>query len=165
MIVARPLSDGSFEELSPALDVTVGEGASAVTIPWTNFTLWTNADAQPFGLYIVPTPAPPPGKTRVSYSLAWNADRTAVEYRPVYEDQPEPVVTSITPRQMELALLEKGLLASVNSIVSGLSPAEQISWNRASYYDRNDPMLVRLSAAQKWTPEQLDEIFTLGATL
>lgn len=165
MIVARPLSDGSFEELSPALDVTVGEGASAVTIPWTNFTLWTNADAQPFGLYIVPTPAPPPGKTRVSYSLAWNADQTAVEYRPVFEDQPEPVVTSITPRQMTLALLRVGKLDAVLGIVATLPREMQISWNHATYYDRHDPMLLQMAAAEGWTEAEIDQIFTLGATL
>lgn len=166
MIVVRPLPDGSIEELPPQ-DVTVGEGESALTIPWTNFSLWTNADARPHGLFIVQTPAPPPGKTRTSYSLAWNADQTAVEYRPVFEDQPEPPVTTITPRQMTLALLRCGKLDAVEAILNdpNLPREMKLSWNFATYFDRNDPMLLQMAAAEGWSEAEINQIFMLGATL
>lgn len=164
MLIVRPNSDGTFTELPPR-DVVVGSGVNAITIPWTNFALWSSKDSKPYGLYVVMTPPAPQGKRRVSYGFAWNSDKSDVVYQPVYEDDPQSIPQTLSRRQMMLALLAQNLLSTVTSIVTSLPLATQIAWNEASYFDRNDALLLQMAAAQGWTTQQLDDLFVNGAKL
>ncbi|GMA79276.1 hypothetical protein GCM10025880_56930 [Methylorubrum aminovorans] len=68
---------------------------------------------------------------------------------------------------MTLALLRCGKLDAVEAILNdpNLPREMKLSWNFATYFDRNDPMLLQMAAAEGWTEAEINQIFTLGATL
>lgn len=76
------------------------------------------------------------------------------------------VPKSITRRQFKLALLGMGLLDDVEAAVAA-SPdrALQISYNDALDFERNNPLILAMSAMLGKTEEELDALFILGASL
>lgn len=79
---------------------------------------------------------------------------------------PPPVVPSvITMRQARLALLQAGLLNSVNTAMEQADQAAQIEWEYATQVIRTDPLVVAMQAGLGLTDDDLDALFTLGATL
>ena len=78
---------------------------------------------------------------------------------------PTPIPTLVSMRQARLALLQSGLLATVDAAIAAGSEADQITWEYATEVDRNSPMVVNLSASLGLTEQQLDDLFTLAATL
>ncbi len=165
MLIVRPNADGTFQELPP-VDLIVGEGTDALTIPFENFSVWYAAGTrQIHGLYLVGTPQAPAGKTRVSYTLAFNADQSEVEYHPVFEDIPVPVPYSVSRRQMLLALYRTERLDEVEAIVAAGDKIVQISWNETPSFDRDNALLCQMAADKGWTDSELDALFTLAATL
>lgn len=72
-------------------------------------------------------------------------------------------------RQARLALLNAGLLATVDMAISTLpSPqkeAAQIEWEYAAYLERANGLVVTLGASLNLTEAQLDALFTQAATL
>lgn len=90
----------------------------------------------------------------------------------VYTPDPPslPVVPSaVTMRQARLALLDAGLLTSVNNAVAAMTgtagEAARIEWEYAMDVVRTSPLVVNLSAALGLTSEQLDSLFTVAAAL
>lgn len=79
---------------------------------------------------------------------------------------PQNIVPSVVSmRQARLALLQAGLLATVDAAVAAGGEADQITWEYATEVDRNSPLVVNMSAALNLSSQQLDNLFTLAATL
>lgn len=79
------------------------------------------------------------------------------------------VPASVTMRQARLALLQAGLLATVDAAVAAMTGPEgeaaKICWEYSAEVWRADPFLTQLTAALSMTNEQVDNLFTVAATL
>jgi hypothetical protein len=84
---------------------------------------------------------------------------------------PPPVVIpdTVSMRQARLALFQQGKLSLIQPLIDAMSdPAKtttQISWDYATVVNRDDDLVVQLSAAMGLTSADLDTLFTLAATL
>ena len=78
---------------------------------------------------------------------------------------PPVVPTSITPRQCRLILLQQGLLASVEAMIAQQDEATRITWEFASEFKRDDPLLNQLGVALGLTQQQIDEFFIAAAQI
>lgn len=77
-----------------------------------------------------------------------------------------PVVpASVTPRQVRLVLLSQGLLASVEAMIDQQDEATKISWQYASEFRRDDPLLNQLAVNLNLTSQQIDDFFIEAAVL
>lgn len=76
-----------------------------------------------------------------------------------------PVPQSVSQRQARLALNQQGLLTTVQAAINSADQPTQIAWAYASQIDRNDPLVTTLGAALSLTSTQIDNLFTLAATL
>lgn len=84
---------------------------------------------------------------------------------------PAPTIpTSLTPRQAKLALLSAGLLDDVDAAIEAIPDAAtkrvaQIEWEYAQEVRRDWPLLNAVAAGMGMTDAQIDDLFTLAATL
>jgi hypothetical protein len=74
-------------------------------------------------------------------------------------------VKVVSMRQARLALLQAGLLSSVEEAVAAGDEAGKITWEYATEVRRDDPLVNNLSAALDLTEGQLDNLFSLASTL
>lgn len=92
-------------------------------------------------------------------------DGVAVSPKPA--PPPPPIPSVVTMRQARLALLNAGLLTSVNNTIAGLpgasGDAARIEWEFAATVDRNSPLVANLSSVLSLTSMQLDALFTTAA--
>ena len=72
---------------------------------------------------------------------------------------------SLTMSQARIALLNAGLLDTVEAGIAQLPRAAQIKWEFAATVDRSDSLTQALAAALGLTEPQLDALFTAGAVL
>jgi len=72
---------------------------------------------------------------------------------------------AITPRQARLALLQTGLLSSVELIISQQSEAIRLTWEYSTQVQRNNPLINQILTALGKTGKDIDDLFLLGATL
>ena len=78
----------------------------------------------------------------------------------------EPTIpTSVSMRQARLALLQQGLLATVNAAIAAGGEADKIAWEYATEVDRSDVLVQNLAAGLGLTSAQLDDLFLLASTL
>ena len=78
----------------------------------------------------------------------------------------KPVIPStVSMRQARLALLQSGLLETVNTSLSGGSDADKITWEYATEVRRDDALVTNLSAALNLKESDLDNLFTLASSL
>ena len=75
------------------------------------------------------------------------------------------VPTSVTPRQVRLLLLSQNLLSQVEAIIAQSDEATKITWQYASEFRRDDPLLVALAQQLGLTDEQVDGFFISAAAL
>ena len=88
---------------------------------------------------------------------------TEVELAQQVEDAKPKVVTM---RQARLALLQGGLLATIdNAIASGTDEAMKIEWEYATEVNRNWASLITMTTSLGMTTAQLDDLFILASTL
>lgn len=90
-------------------------------------------------------------------------------------NQPEPYVapvvipSTVTMRQARLALLQSGLLATVNAALDAMvgpeGEAARIEWEYATMVERDSPLVTGLASALGMNDEQMDGLFTLAASL
>lgn len=78
---------------------------------------------------------------------------------------PAAVPTALTMRQARLALLQSNLLSQVDTLVAAMPPASRIEWEFAATVERSHPLVAALASNLSLTGQQLDSLFTLGATL
>ena len=72
----------------------------------------------------------------------------------------------ITMRQARLALLQSGILATIeNAIQSGTDEAMKIEWEYATEVRRDWASLIALTTSLGMTDAQLDDLFLLASTL
>jgi hypothetical protein len=82
---------------------------------------------------------------------------------------PVPVPQQVTMRQARLALLQAGLLSSVDAAIDGLPEpdrsAAKIEWEYAAVVQRASGLVPAMGAALGMTEAQIDALFILAATL
>ena len=88
----------------------------------------------------------------------WSADEIAA-------DKKAKVPQACSARQARLALLQSGLLDAVEAEIAGMSRAAQIEWEFASEIVRQNTLITESQAALSLTDEQIDNLFSLAATL
>jgi hypothetical protein len=72
----------------------------------------------------------------------------------------------VTMRQARLALLQSGLLNSVQDAISGGTDEEmKIEWDYATTVDREWPSLISLAEGLGIDEKQMDDLFTLAYSL
>lgn len=69
------------------------------------------------------------------------------------------VPIGVTKRQARLALLEAGLLSTVDSFVATQSAEVQIYWNDSQEIYRRHPLILSLSAELNLSESQVDDLF------
>jgi hypothetical protein len=74
--------------------------------------------------------------------------------------------TSVTPRQMRLALLDLGLLDDIEAMIPNLPRAVRIEWEYSVLLERRNPQWDMLGAVMTppKTPEDIDGVFALALT-
>lgn len=75
------------------------------------------------------------------------------------------VPASVTPRQVRLLLLQQGLLSQVEAMIAAGDEATRITWEFASEFRRDDPLLLALSSQLGLSSEQVDDFFVQAAKL
>lgn len=76
-----------------------------------------------------------------------------------------PAPTVVTMRQARLALLEQGLLATVDTAIAGGSDeAMKIEWEYATEVKRDWASLIAMANALGMTDTDLDNLFLLAST-
>jgi len=82
---------------------------------------------------------------------------------------PDPIPTSISPRQARLALLQAGLLSQVdpaiNSLESPAKEAAQIEWEYATSIERSSEWINQLGGALGLDDAGIDDLFKTASTL
>lgn len=110
----------------------------------------------------------PPEPVNSDYAayLAWLAEGNIPD---PYVPPPPPPVTVISRRQAYRALNQVGLLSQVDIAIEAQTEPERtiakIEWQTATEFNRDWPVLVGLAAALGLTESQVDDLFTLAATL
>ena len=94
--------------------------------------------------------------------LAWLAEGNTPES---YIEPPAPIPTVVTMSQARLALLQGGLLTTVNAAIAAGAEADNINWEYAKDVERNSPLVVNMASALNLSSADLDNLFTLAATL
>ena len=79
--------------------------------------------------------------------------------------QVQSIPTSLTMAQARIALLDAGLLDTVEAGIAQMPRAAQIKWEFAATVDRSDSLTQALAAALGLTEPQLDALFVAGAAL
>lgn len=92
------------------------------------------------------------------YWLGWEDD-------PASEPAPLYVPTTVSMRQARLALLQQGLLATVNAAVQSGTDADKITWEYATEVNRSDDLVTNMALALVITETQLNDLFTLAYSL
>ena len=104
-----------------------------------------------------------------SYKLYQRAMRGEFGNIAPYEPFPAPIPQIITARQGKLTLLDSGIYQNVLDYINGLSGDEairaKISWEAATEFNRDDPVLVAITQALGLTSEEIDQMFIHGASL
>jgi len=97
------------------------------------------------------------GTAKDQYELMWNRELKARLPRVA------------TARQIRLALLDAGLLDSVQNLftdlVEPLKTKAQIEWEYATEIDKNSPLIQKLYPKLGLTEEQLDDLFVAAAEM
>lgn len=110
-------------------------------------------------------------KTVVDLSTGEQTTRplTPEELAELPPPEPPQVPQVVTMRQARLALLGAGLLTQVDTAINALpSPqkeAASIEWEYSQEVHRDRPFVALLGAAMGLNDQQLDDLFTVAATL
>lgn len=81
------------------------------------------------------------------------------------EERFDRIPKAVTPAQGQLALLQAGLLDTVEAWVASQSRAVQIEYKARTEWKRDWPLVIEAATALGLTEAQLDDLFALAATL
>lgn len=98
-------------------------------------------------------------------SWTWNGNVIVTDSTKLAAFNASLVPKVVSMRQARLALLQSGLLDQVSAAVQAGSQADQITWEYATEVNRDDGLVSNLAVALGLTSQQLDDLFTLAATL
>lgn len=88
---------------------------------------------------------------------------------PQLPDVKQPVPSVVSMRQAQLALLQAGLLNSIQSIIDSMpEPGRSIAnieWNKSSEVHRYEGFALTMASLLNLTEDQLDDLFILAGTL
>ena len=107
-------------------------------------------------------PNPPSDEVEQEPSVAsYTFTAEEIEEGKVYVTTPRPtsVPTSVTPKQIRLALNAAGLRQMVEDAVEASDQAIKDTWNWTTYFRRTDQMLNSFCDAIGWTKEEIDQLF------
>lgn len=126
--------------------------------------LWSNEDLENLGLYL-PAPADevPEGKIVTGQSV--ERINGVVKYVYTLSDYVPEIPTRVSRRQAKLALLNAGLLDTVEIAIESLGASEKIEWVDALEFNRNDGLLKSIGASLGLTEEQIDNLFIQASNL
>ena len=82
-----------------------------------------------------------------------------------YVAPPPAVPQSVTPRQVRLLLLSQNLLSQVEAMIAASDEATKITWEFASEFRRDDPLLEGLAQQLGLSNEQIDQFFIAAAVI
>ena len=79
-------------------------------------------------------------------------------------------IADVTPRQIRLALLSKGVTEImidnvINSLSSPTKEAAMIAWKYSTAFQRNNPLIPAIAALLNFNSTQLDDLWILASTL
>lgn len=99
----------------------------------------------------------------------WEPTGEVIEHPPHTPEPADPVimlpVTEITMAQARLALLHYNLLDTVNTTVHELGGAAQIEWEYRDTVHKDSALVRSVKQLLGWSDAQMDDMFTLAATL
>lgn len=101
-------------------------------------------------------------------NAGWSYDGTTFTAPPVPQPpppQPPAIPSVVSMRQARLALLQQNLLATVDAAIAAGNEADKITWEYATEVNRSDALVANLAAGLGLTETDLDNLFTLAATL
>lgn len=75
------------------------------------------------------------------------------------------VPATVTPRQVRLLLLSQNLLPQVEAMIASSTEDVRITWEYATEFKRNDPLLGQLAGELGLSSEQVDQFFIAAAAL
>lgn len=78
---------------------------------------------------------------------------------------PTPVPASVTPRQIRQAMTAAGLRASVEAAIAAADQDTKDWYEFATEFRRDHAMVAALASALSVTEQQLDDLWTLAASL
>lgn len=78
---------------------------------------------------------------------------------------PKPAIVALSMRQARLALLQAGLLSTVDAAISAMDEAARIEWEYATEVRRDNPLMVSMASSLGLTDEQVDALFSSAAQL
>jgi len=153
----------TFEEVDGAFQS--GSGEDAVNHPDEWLASSTPADRASIGVYEFEPAEVPEGKVAVGFRFVRDGDRI-VQLAELEDPQPQ-VPTIVTPRQLRLALHFAGKRAQVEAFVASdqAPPEAVISWEYATEFLRNDPMLGQFAAMLGLSGEEVDALFIAAAQI
>jgi hypothetical protein len=96
----------------------------------------------------------------VAIGDVWNG--TSFSRSPPPEDPP---LTSVSPRQIRLALNALNLRETVDAYVAAAGQDTKDSWEYATQIDRDNPLIAACAAALGKSEEEIDALFELAASL
>jgi hypothetical protein len=100
------------------------------------------------------------------YIKQWNWKEPKPDINDVIAESLKVIPPSIVSmRQARLALLQSGLLSTVSAAIAAGGEADQIEWEYAAEVNRNQPLVQNMKAGLGLTDADLDNLFTLAASL
>ena len=92
-----------------------------------------------------------------------NADGT---FSPIDMPAVAEAIPDVTSWQLTKALIETGMIAAVESLVAAptTDPLIKYGWNKATTYNRHDPVVLAAQAGMGLTDAQVDGLFALAAS-
>jgi hypothetical protein len=106
---------------------------------------------------------------RVSFSDAATQEQMAAAQAVIdaYDVAAPIVPTEVSPYQARVALLQAGLLDTVESLMANTDTpaAARIAWEYATVVQRNSPFIVSLGSLLGLTEQQIDDLFIAAAQI
>ena len=117
-----------------------------------NVIVWSQGDIAPEGFTVIELE----DSHKVGPGWEWISGTDFLDTTP----PPPPFIPRVvSARQARLLLLNQGLLADVEAMIAQQDEATRITWEYATEFRRNDPLLVALSQNLGLTEQQVDDFF------